>query len=734
MKKILRRDIRYFYFLIAVSFYLLFVVLFIFFMKNLAADYILRDIDRRLMIVARSIPITLPADYHDRAIKPGAINKNEWDIVEKKLTHLAEASGVQYAWTDVLIYDKVYMTSCNRTEQTEEEGLELYYFMPYPEGVSNEEFSAFQGMDPVFANFEDRWGRFRAVFIPYISPGGKKYLSCAEYTIDYVQEMLNKSKLGAFLIAILLFLAFLPVFLVYIVNAKAEARKLEESELNLRITLNSIGEGVIVTDANSNIVMINPTAEIITGWSAEESLKKSLDDVFQISIAKNYQNIRRSDKCGDNDENRDLNWIASLRAKRGEKTITHTSAPIRTGEGDITGYVIVFRDISEIVKLEEELRQSQKMESIGQLAGGIAHDFNNMLGAIMGSAELLRIHLTDNINIKENIYLIMRASEKASDMTHKLLAFSRKGEVKKAVIDIHKSIESVVCILSRSIDRSIDIQTSLEAERHFIVADTTLLENALLNLGINSRDAMEHGGMMSIKTKNVRLDRNSEVPQNFKTTPGEYIEVEFSDTGCGIPEDMRKKVFEPFFTTKEEGKGTGLGLSMIYGTVRNHDGMIRLESEVDKGTTFRLYFPVTYESGELHEKNLYNFKGSGTVLLVDDEDLILAAATNILRCMSYDVITASNGYDALELYQQNMKRVKIAIIDLIMPRMSGIDLFHELHRLNPDLQVIISSGFSNESAINELIRAGASGIIYKPYSASGLAEVMEKTEKMIRKK
>jgi len=155
---------------------------------------------------------------------------------------------------------------------------------------------------------------------------------------------------------------------------------------------------------------------------------------------------------------------------------------------------------------------------------------------------------------------------------------------------------------------------------------------------------------------------------------------------------------------------------------------------VDKGTTFRLYFPVTYESGELHEKNLYNFKGSGTVLLVDDEDLILAAATNILRCMSYDVITASNGYDALELYQQNMKRVKIAIIDLIMPRMSGIDLFHELHRLNPDLQVIISSGFSNESAINELIRAGASGIIYKPYSASGLAEVMEKTEKMIRKK
>lgn len=694
----------YFFFLAAVSFYLLFVVVFIFFMKNLAADFILRDIDRRLMMVAKSIPLILPADYHDRAVKPDAISQKEWLMIENKLTDLAQSAGVKYAWTDILVNSQVFMTSCNRTEQTDEAGLELYYFMEYTEGVSNDEFAAFQALKPVFTNFQDKWGRFRAVFIPFLSPGGRKYLACAEYTIDYVDEMLNKSKAGALVIAVALFLAFLPVFVVYIINSKSESRKLEESELNLRITLNSIGEGVIVTDTAGNIVMLNPAAEEITGWTAKEANRRSLNDVFNIT-RNGIDGFFIPDNINVNEnEKNNLNWSAQLSTKDNiKKIITHCIAPIKRSDENVIGSVIVFRDITGIIKLEGELRQAQKMESIGQLAGGIAHDFNNMLGAIIGSAELLRLHLTDNTNTKENINVILKASEKASDMTHKLLAFSRKGEVNKTIVDIHKCIESTVCILQRSIDKRIEVKSFPEAEKHFMVADSTLIENALLNLGINSRDAMPDGGFLFYKTRNVLIDSSTEIPKNFHVNHGEFIELEVSDTGSGIPAAIRDKIFEPFFTTKEEGKGTGLGLSMIYGTVKNHEGMIKVNSDKCKGTSFKLYFPVADENGPVREEEIHQFKGMGMVLLVDDEELMLAAGANILKSMSYEVITASDGYEALELFQ-------------------------ELKKLNPDILVILSSGFSNEKTMNELVAAGAAGVIYKPYSASDLAELLERIE------
>lgn len=734
MNKTFKWNRSYFFFLAAVTFYLLFVVVFIYFMKNLAADFILKDIDRRLMIVAKSIPLILPADYHDRAVKPGTISQKEWLVIEQKLTDLAQSSGVKYAWTDVLINSNVYMTSCNRTEQTTEAGLELYYFMPYPEGVSNDEFSAFQGLKPVYTNFKDRWGTFRAVFIPCVSPGGKKYLACAEYTIDYVEGMLNKSKVIALLVALALFLAFLPVFVVYIINSKHESRKLEESELNLRTTLTSIGEGVIVTDPAGNIIMLNPAAEEVSGWTIEEAAGRNLREVFDIKTD-GVNDYFIPDNVNINEKDRSkYSWSAQLCTKdNSKKIITHCSAPIKRSDGYIIGSVIIFRDISEIIKLEGELRQAQKMESIGQLAGGIAHDFNNMLGAIMGSAELLRMHLTDSINIKENIEVILKASEKASDMTHKLLAFSRKGEVNKSTLDLHKSIESTVCILQRSIDKRIDIHVFLEAEQHFIMADSTLIENALLNLGINSRDAMPDGGTVTFKTRNVIIDSSTEIPKNFHVNHGEFIELEVSDTGSGIPKEIQEKVFEPFFTTKEKGKGTGLGLSMIYGTVRNHEGMIKLTSDKCRGTSFKLYFPVTVESGSVKKGMIHHFKGKGVVLLVDDEELMLAAGSNILKSMSYEVITAGDGVEALELYTQNKDKIHIAIVDLIMPRMNGIDLFKELQRISPDLQVILTSGFSNEQTMNELVAAGAAGVIYKPYSASDLAVLLEKIEKKTEK-
>ena len=729
MKKCFQWNKNYIIFLVAVIFYVLFVAVFVFFMKKAAAEYLLQNIDRRLLIVAKSIPLILPADYHDRAIAPAAIKNNEWRAVEKKLTKLADASGVKYAWTDVLINGRVFMTSCNSTEQTNAEGLELYYFMPYPEGVSNDEFAAFQGMKPVFADFQDRWGTFRAVFIPYRSPGGKKYLACAEYTIDYVTEILNQTKIAALLIAVVLFMAFLPVFIVYIVNSKKEAKKLEESRLNLGTTLQSIGEGVIVADTDGKIVMINPAAEKITGWSSEEALGNHIDGVFsfkQINLNDYFHTVCHPEN---ETEREKLNWSASLRTKdNSKKIISHSTAPIKNAAGDVSGSVTVFRDISDIIKLENELRQSQKMESIGQLAGGIAHDFNNMLGAIIGSAELIILNLADISNIKQNIDIILKASEKASDMTHKLLAFSRKAEVKKEIIDIHKCIENSCCLLQRSIDRKIEIKTVLTADEHWILGDFTLIENALLNLAINARDAMPEGGIILFETKNVIIDDTALLPNNFSVSPGNFIMVDVTDSGSGIPEKIRDKIFEPFFTTKDSSKGTGLGLSLIYGAVKEHDGAIELLSEEGKGTTFRLYIPVTKEQAGSAKGPKSIHKGKGCVLFVDDEELILLSVTNLLKSMSYNVIAAYDGFEALELYEKNKDKISIAIIDLIMPRMSGFDLFHRLREIDPDLNIILSSGLCNEATMNELMRSGAAGIVMKPYTSADLSSVLQKIE------
>lgn len=722
------RNFNYLLFSIAVAFYLSFVMIFILFMKAQAGKFILADIDRRLLIVAKSIPLILPGDYHDRAVDPGAISKKEWNAVEIKLTDLASASGVKYAWTDILDGDRVFMTSCNRTEQTERAGLELYYFMPYPQGVSADEFYAFRGTQPVFANFQDKWGSFRAVFVPFTSPGGKKYLACAEYTIDYVEKMLNNSKMILSLIALSLFLAFFPVFIVYRRNTKREARRLAESELNLRTTLNSIGDGVIVTDKTGVITMINPAACGITGFSSEAATGKNLSLIF--SVYEDFSPHASIIAAGSGKRGAEgLTWSAKLTAKDGsEKIVVYNRASIENSGGYISGSVIVVRDISEIVSLEEDLRQAQKMESIGRLAGGIAHDFNNMLAAIIGSAEMLRIHFTDNADIKENMDIILKASEKAADMTHKLLAFSRKEEIKKEILDVHMCIENTCGILQRSIDRKVEIRVSLDAKKHYVMGDSTMIENAILNLGINARDAMGDCGILEITTGDVVIDYQTEVPPDFIVTPGDFIEVSISDTGPGIPKRIKDKIFEPYFSTKGKGRGTGLGLPMVYGTVKQHNGMMRLVSEEGKGSIFRLYLPVTESGDEKVNRKTVLHKGKGCILFVDDEELILMAGSNILKSMSYEVITASDGFEAIEIFKQNIDRITIALVDLIMPGISGLDLFHELKKLKPDIQIILSSGFSNEDTMKDLLDAGAAGFILKPYSAGELSSLLEKIE------
>lgn len=730
---------RRLYFFLAVLFYLVFVLCFILLMKRMAAQYVLNDIDRRLLMVAKTLPEILPEDYHDRALSPDSISKNEWGKIESKLTTLAETYGVKYLWNDILSDGKVFLTTCNRTSQSCAEGLQIYYFMPYPEGVSKEELSSFYSVNPVFANFSDKWGNFRAVFVPNISPGGKKYLSCAEYTIDYVEGLVNKSQLLSILVALSFFIAFLPVFFVYIRNNRIEslelekhADALEKSEENLRITLDSIGDGVIVTDHKGYVTIMNPVAEMFTGWRVTDAVGKLVSEILVIKKSDTNERIYYSpDSYSEYKTKTGLMRNKLLVSLDGtERLISESVSLINDRNGNRLGAVIVFRDITEYQKLEEELRQSQKLESIGQLAGGIAHDFNNMLGAIMGSAELLLLNIKEDELLRGYGEMILDASVKAGDLTHKLLAFSRKGKIKNEPVDIHRSIESVITLLQRSIDRRIEIKFKKDAKEINIMGDNTLIENAVLNLGINSRDAMPDGGILEIATDNIFLDSTFCEISSFKLNPGNYIEIRISDSGNGIPKDIQSKVFEPFFTTKETGKGTGLGLSAVYGTVKEHNGMIRLESEPGEGTTFTILLPVVenqYESDI--EDHSYSFTGHGVVLVIDDELLIRESISNLLQSMSYSVLTAGNGIEGVEIYKDNMDTISIVILDMIMPKMGGRDTFFKLRELNPGLTVILSSGYARDNTVQDLIKMGAEGFIQKPFRSSELAYALMKIDK-----
>lgn len=387
-------------------------------------------------------------------------------------------------------------------------------------------------------------------------------------------------------------------------------------------------------------------------------------------------------------------------------------------------------DISERIQLEERLRQSEKMEAIGQLAGGIAHDFNNQLGGVSGFIELLKWKLTepDHIKLAEKI---RQAVLRTSSLTKQLLAFARRGKFVNQPINIHTLIQEVIELLQHSIDKRISLTTNLSADFFTVSGDATQLQNALLNLGINARDALPGGGKIEFVTTNICLD---EIDNCYHLPAGDYICICVSDDGAGISEEVRSRVFEPFFTTKERGKGTGLGLAATYGAVKNHNGNISFYSEVGHGTTFKILLPII--SNEKKEENIVTskslkniFKGSNqTVLLVDDEELIREATISLLEDLGFQVKTCIDGQEALDLYRDCHEDIDLVILDMVMPRMSGKETFKELRRVNPSVPIIIISGFSQNESINEMVETEKCVFVQKPFQANEIVDAIKQVQ------
>lgn len=406
--------------------------------------------------------------------------------------------------------------------------------------------------------------------------------------------------------------------------------------------------------------------------------------------------------------------------------------PIVDQSGSLIGAVSIFSDITEQKKaeermksLQEQLLQSQKMEAIGQLAGGVAHDFNNLLTVINGYSDLILEELDEKSRFFQDMKEIKKASEHAASLTRQLLAFSRRQLLQPKIIDINSLIQNIEKMLWRMIGEDIQMETFLSEGLGRVKADPGQIEQVIFNLVINARDAMPRGGRLIIKTQNVELD-DTYARSHIDALPGRYVMISISDNGVGMSKEVMDHIFEPFFTTKEKGKGTGLGLSTVYGIIKQSDGNIWVNSEPGKGTIFKIYLPQLEkddESIEVRDSSKKYFKGSETILLVEDEESVRKVAQTILMKSGYSILEARDGEEALRLLQKNNNQpIHLLLTDVVMPKMSGQELANQLKSKWPEMRVLYMSGYIHNPVIHQDIIKDKMAYIQKPFTPEALAQ------------
>ncbi len=522
----------------------------------------------------------------------------------------------------------------------------------------------------------------------------------------------------------LIWILFISGFALIHTRTMAMKRRAElaliESEEKYRFLVENSHDIAYTIDTEGIITFIGSQIKRY-GFNPDELMHKSITAVVHEkdlpAVQKILQESIKHEKAGD--------VIFRLKVTENDDYwFEAKGSVIRDQEGKLSGFSGIMRDITERRELEVQLRQSQKMDVIGQLAGGIAHDFNNMLGGIIGSAELLALKTEDNPSLKKYADMILKGAERASDLTRNLLAYSRKAKFITKLTDVHEPIKEAVALLERTIDRRITIKTELNASPSQITGDPTLLQNAVMNLGINARDAMTDGGTIHFRTENTFLDEHY-CSTHPGIVPGEYIEIEVSDTGAGIPGEIINRIFEPFFTTKKFGQGTGLGLAAVYGTVKEHRGEINVYSESGLGTVFKIFLPLdSSPENFIAAESEQPEAGTGLILLIDDEAIIRNIAHAQLTHLGYEVHLAEDGESGIDIFTRERDQIALVILDLVMPKISGQETLRRLLAIDPGVKVLIASGFNYHEGENELSGLGAAGFIQKPFQLLKLSRAV----------
>ncbi|MBN1483711.1 MAG: response regulator [Chloroflexia bacterium] len=412
-----------------------------------------------------------------------------------------------------------------------------------------------------------------------------------------------------------------------------------------------------------------------------------------------------------------------LRCRDGAQVdVNLTAFSVGGSGGEILRQAMIIRDITERQRLEVQLRQAQKMEAIGTLAGGVAHDFNNLLVGILGYASLLKLELdlpADSDSVRD-LDAIVASASRASELTNQLLTFAQGGPQTEAkAVDLDQVIADVIRLLERTLDKSITIETRLDADLQPVLGDVSQIHQLLLNLCLNARDAMPDGGRLLVETAGVDVEGAGDIPVDLD--PGPYVCIAVRDSGSGIEDDILPRIFDPFFSTKDQGRG--LGLAIVYGIVHGHGGTIQVDSELGRGTRFSVYLPACREGIPLAPtEEALLFSGSETILVVDDELAVRAVLRRILERSGYTVLVAGDGQEAIGIYGRRAEEIDLVVLDMIMPHLGGWETFNRLRELDPQVRVLLSSGYSENGQAGEILAAGARGFLPKPYTLENVLQ------------
>ncbi|MEW6236728.1 MAG: Cache 3/Cache 2 fusion domain-containing protein [Candidatus Omnitrophota bacterium] len=496
---------------------------------------------------------------------------------------------------------------------------------------------------------------------------------------------------------------------------------LRQSEEKYRHIFENSLEGLFQTSLEGHFLNASPAMAQILGYDSPEEIIETVTDIRNQVYVDPEERDRLLSLLLDEGviRGREIQYCC----KDKKKIWVSLSARIVRGEygqpSFIQGFVI---DITERKRLEEQLLQSQKMDAVGQLAGGIAHDFNNLLTIISGYSELVFNKLAQNDPLRDKLKEIINAAERASSLTKQLLVFSRKQVFQPVIVNLNELILNMEKMLRRLIGEHIELTASLSRESGCLKADPTQIEQIVMNLAINARDAMPSGGKLTIETANADLD-DTFCSTHAEVQTGSYVMLSISDNGCGMDKETLSQIFNPFFTTKEKGKGTGLGLSTVYGIVKQSSGHIFAYSEPKCGTTFKIYFPRLDERASPHPMKLMGeetLRGDETVLLVEDEEAVRNTVSEILADSGYAVLPARNGQEALELCKTRQDDIQLLITDVVMPDMSGVETSQRLSQMRPDIKILFMSGYTDNAILRHGILDESVAFIQKPFTPDNL--------------